>query len=101
MTTFRQHIAESQSVKEREIMQNAKTEFPYAYAALGHFIDKQYDEGKIDDVRKEVYTRTPDRRDIEYKLNVLMFEYEYSYLENIEDIDWQVKEIIGEDNPNF
>jgi len=92
-------IEEKEAKYERDIMENAKTEFPFAFSAIGYFIDKQYDDGKLDDVFKETYQRTSEGEDKRLEIQDVVLEREYSYLEYIEDINAQVEEIVGDD-PN-
>ena len=80
-------------------MEQISKDYPYAYSAIGYFLSNEYDDGKLDDIFKETYTRTNNGENLKNKIVNLMFEYEYNYLDNIEDINELIKDII-KDDPN-
>jgi hypothetical protein len=89
---------EAEELSEKEIEALLK-KYPFAAAAYGEFIDSAYATEALTDLRKESTIRTGDGQELYSQIQDIAFDYEYSFLDNLEDINDSIKSIIG-DNPN-
>ena len=72
-------------------------DFPYARAAVDYFIHGTCD--KLDNIFREKFQRTRQGNGKYVSMSETMLEHEYGYEDCMEDINEEIKDIIGDD-PN-